>query len=773
MSNSQDNTHLVYSNVNIPLPRRVNQLRSENCCVELFDSKYVSAAIEREQIQQYLNDNRLDVLRVVIRRVLFYTYHGYREVSSCINLLQDMLQEHAAESTRFFVQNCLAKAFQDQDKYHLAHIARLTTAKKKAQSQRYHSMLKCLIEVNLFDRVQFSVYLSSETTAAIGIVLCKKAFDRRLARLQHSFIFRQVKMNICVSPPVSRIFMLLHHLIIESLNEPGEHYAIMPREQLNNFHEIINKYTGGLNQVNPNLLLDIMLDFCIDQAQHNVIFWAELIDKNKTLASSVPLALKGSNCVPEDTLSHLIGFKYNYLRGIKSEPSLEFQFTTAVLIHRKMVTLELLLPYLSVKHDGPASAARDATAPASRVTSRDKNIALVLAKILFLIGDAKNATFLATAVDLLESQWHPWVNAWIAHQGTKFYHTAPKLSCGFRFDSDTDEDDEEECQRAPANLLTDIGTIASRMSPLIRDNRIHAQDAHEFLNGIFCLLHHEPLALDTWMSTGNIKLLVQAVKHELTKGNSTMMKGAQSLITHAIFPALRTIPTFDPFTLTRLLPYQQRSLIYLSWQKFITSKPEIVACVSSQIDPNTCLSYLSLANIPGFSTLVCRHPTYIGSYLINQLLLNNPRISKLVMQIYMQPSCEFALDVFFALLADNLAKFNKDDPSDKENQELPPRMAALTDFTRRFLCLNAKNIRSSLFEYLALYIRRDHAAGRSDISHVNTQLCLYASGQSDDWKPASRLQKQQSTHQILGKRKSSPLGSSIHNNSHRVLHQRD
>ncbi|ORX47785.1 hypothetical protein DM01DRAFT_1385796 [Hesseltinella vesiculosa] len=747
--NPCDKSHPIQRNICIPMNNRVKEIVNDNCYIDFYEAKYASTSIEREKIQQYLHDNRKDLLRVVIHRAIFYTYQGFRGTSSCVAFFQNLIVDSQGPLSPY-VYDCIWKTLQNQDHFHHTSLANKSPSKQKTQCDRYLTLLKAFLEAEILSRIDCALYLTSRTLRDIGIISNVDVFHCRMIKLRNGFTFRQVKKNVGELPPVSKIMTLLCDILLESFDLPDvqDGCYVIPLSKLDSFHTIVNKYKSGSHQIDPKFLLDILIDICIDQAADNAMFWVKLISKNKDLALSESPILKEGNASMGDMelFSRLVGFKFDYFSSIDEEPYPGLYFTAALLVQEKLISLERLLPYLT---------------SAQEIANQHIHN---LAKALLLVGDGAQASNLIVTCNALDSHLQSWLNTWVNDELFK-YQMPNVRQYGYRFDSDTEEEEEEKNDR-DQNSNSSRTMVLYATEPLhtlnMYVNGAHRQSINSicFLDVLASFLQQERPGASVWMNDTTVALLLPLVKQEIASGKRSNIQAISgSIMYHVLLPSLPKIPATDMFSFACLLPYHQRTTLYHQWDEHLVSHSLAKQNLDSQL--NTCFQHVDK---DALSALIQRYPTRVAHLIIPRITSRIQKWNLMIMDAYCNHP--FAQDIMFAFISNYMANHEMC-TEDKENVALPSNLEAMTLFTRLFYSAHQKDIRSSLFEYLVLYTsasKNEKLPGNRTTSHFNIQFCLYTCGQSDSWKRQRRLQKQVLVERnVLGKRKL-PLGS-LHTNN--------
>lgn len=119
-----------------------------------------------------------------------------------------------------------------------------------------------------------------------------------------------------------------------------------PMERIPEFLTIISSRIGVF-YLDPNRVLDIILDFFIKQLTINYKFWVELIKQSGWIQKLTIEENKESSTNPSAIMAQLFGFRfYNYHEECKNVPR-ELFLAIAILLKNNLILLGDLLPHVT------------------------------------------------------------------------------------------------------------------------------------------------------------------------------------------------------------------------------------------------------------------------------------------------------------------------------------------------------------------------------------------------------------------------------------------
>ncbi|KAI8580003.1 hypothetical protein K450DRAFT_238875 [Umbelopsis ramanniana AG] len=199
--------------------------------------------------------------------------------------------------------------------------------------------------------------LSTQLLADAGLINNKGNFDKRIIRMKTAMLYKQNKFNLTreetlgFSKLVGEIISNAFQADIRRSKDETANYDDLIQLVLRNISSLIGSF-----HLDPNRVLDMLLDVFMDQVKLNYKFFIQLLKKSPWVSarsdSDGDVDMNGSDASPAYTpcplLSHLLGFKYRFYQSSDQDATspTALHYVSALLIKSGLMRLEDLLPYL-------------------------------------------------------------------------------------------------------------------------------------------------------------------------------------------------------------------------------------------------------------------------------------------------------------------------------------------------------------------------------------------------------------------------------------------
>ncbi|KAI9270691.1 transcription factor/nuclear export subunit protein 2-domain-containing protein [Phascolomyces articulosus] len=283
--------------------------------------------------------------RQLISKTTSDAYSGKRSVEGYLDFMgaiitdeNEILQNHNIDTRMLFINSYKSK---DANLEALLELKLEGEAGEKVETKKRNliAMVKGAVDRSIFTVSDCKINFSSQLLEDAGLIPSKGMFDRRLVRLNTSMLYKQNKFNLFREDNVGYT-ALVNDLIVGSIDLPYDDYGQAPPtplDRIDTFLETVSSHIG-IFHLDPNRVLDVLLDFFIKELLRNFTFWIALFKRSKWVESTE----RGS-----PIMAHLLGYKFEYYQKyeMKNSPP-ELYYGCALLIKCGLVRLYDLLPYL-------------------------------------------------------------------------------------------------------------------------------------------------------------------------------------------------------------------------------------------------------------------------------------------------------------------------------------------------------------------------------------------------------------------------------------------
>ncbi|ORX61575.1 hypothetical protein DM01DRAFT_1299585 [Hesseltinella vesiculosa] len=315
---------------------------------------------ELDLAQQYARDYSPDNtnLRQLITRTAYRSCVGERSVDHFIELFKSLLQNEDLSNSNVDVRMFFVNSIKSQDT-HVESLEESGPAENKERAQVFKenivAMIKGALDAKLLTEDDCKIHFNSSLLETAKIIPNKTFFEKRLIRINTALLYKQNKFNLLRENSVG-YSALVNDIVIGTIDLQRDAYGRLPPTPLNRiprFLNIISSHVGNFH-LDPNRVLDILLDFYIKEVLINYAFWIELFKQSVWLRQSSN-GPDQEDHAPQASpvLAQLLGFKmasYHTLQPPQA-PSQEMYFSAALLISHGLITLGDVLPYLSPSLD--------------------------------------------------------------------------------------------------------------------------------------------------------------------------------------------------------------------------------------------------------------------------------------------------------------------------------------------------------------------------------------------------------------------------------------
>ncbi|KAI7849247.1 transcription factor/nuclear export subunit protein 2-domain-containing protein [Circinella umbellata] len=283
--------------------------------------------------------------RQLISKATSDAYYGRRTVDGFLDFMGAMIKDEAGvcRNHNIDIRMLFINSFKSKDA-NLEALSELklegdAAEKVEARKANLIAMVKGAADRSIFTEADYKINLSSQLLEAAKLIPSKVMFDRRLVRLNTAMLYKQNKFNLFREDNVGYT-ALINDLIVGSIDLPYDENGQAPPtplDRIDTFLETVSSHIG-IFHLDPNRVLDVLLDFFIKELLRNFTFWIELFKRSKWVESPE----RGS-----PIMAHLLGYKFEYYQKYEmtNSPS-ELYYGCALLIKCGLVRLYDLLPYL-------------------------------------------------------------------------------------------------------------------------------------------------------------------------------------------------------------------------------------------------------------------------------------------------------------------------------------------------------------------------------------------------------------------------------------------
>ncbi|KAG1146027.1 hypothetical protein G6F37_003593 [Rhizopus arrhizus] len=386
--------------------------------------------------------------RKIISRSITDTYRGKRSISSFTRLATAMLKDEKEAFIHLTVFNMFTNTLKSMDTR--LEILREKNSSKpedveelRLRTEILTKMINSLVDSGAITTNDCKVHFSSQLLKDCNIIPNKVLFDRRLIRLNTAVLYKQHKFNL-IREDSEGYASLINELTISSIDNQRDTKGKLtptPLSKVPDFLKTISSHIGVFH-LDPNRVLDIILDFFIKQLTVNYTFWTEVIKQSAWIQKLTFMDMEGTVCTgPSVILAQLIGFRfYNYHDEEVAPAPQELYLTIAILLKNGLISLNDIIPHLApfneqmdtlkseynakmnkeittnsggklamygaLGEEGSTQKVKRATEDSTAIKDSEKkmyeaNDVVELTKALFSVGDLKNAETMLSVYDKL------------------------------------------------------------------------------------------------------------------------------------------------------------------------------------------------------------------------------------------------------------------------------------------------------------------------------------------------------------------------------------
>ncbi|CAO3622753.1 unnamed protein product [Cunninghamella echinulata] len=508
---------------------------------------------------------------------------------------------------------------------------------------------------------------------------------------------------------------VIHHYILSAMDIKEEKldYPVLPLSKLNFMERMFRSYID-VEGVPSVLILDLMLDFFINEVQYNHKFWVLLISRFSEITSK-QASTNNDTQLPYLTgpsiVSQLLGLKIEFFYDNNMSIPSELFYVAALLIKNQPTSFEYLLPYIMNNNSNNNSDVNT-----NINTNNDNQTQLVnknenntqpnqysynitiLAMTLISIGELTVTNKLLKKSFIDTESLLIWINELVSHIVNRVYNeridkttiVSAQQQQQQQHNAYVDSEDELESENSDVfSDLTDKSNIGynsnnNSKSSYIKD--AFASNFNIFNSNFFYTDKRQAIyqsdslelfgkALLPIIGLLDIEKVDTTIINKIIEILSTFAKRSTKLhrtdyglfMNKIVFPALIHNSIVDPFVFLSHLDGQQRLDIYQQWQKNIDTRNEKIRnqCnIALQSTKELLTQSLSTTTNNGMAiksirNIALKHPTEVAYQIVTKIItpvLNNHIASshnhlRVITEIY-RGSSNLAWDVLISLLAD-------------------------------------------------------------------------------------------------------------------------
>ncbi|KAI8376886.1 transcription factor/nuclear export subunit protein 2-domain-containing protein [Blakeslea trispora] len=300
--------------------------------------------------------------RTIISNACRDTYFGRRSVSNFAEVAVQMIRQQADfDAFEIPVKDLYFNSIKTWESQWEALRENQTkperAAKYKKLTENLVGMIQKLLAAEVITTGDCKINLTVQLMFECGIINNVKLFERRLVRLNTAMLYKQDKYNLVreVGEGYASLFNELTHASIDNARDSKGKLESTPMERIPQFLKTITSHMGVFH-LDPNRVLDIILDLFIRQLKVNHTFWIALIKESEWVKSLAHTDMNGEVTTnPSPIMAQLFGFRFHSYHNEDTEPTpKEIYFAIAILLANDLILLGDILPYLYPYHEGMA-----------------------------------------------------------------------------------------------------------------------------------------------------------------------------------------------------------------------------------------------------------------------------------------------------------------------------------------------------------------------------------------------------------------------------------
>ncbi|KAI8376199.1 transcription factor/nuclear export subunit protein 2-domain-containing protein [Radiomyces spectabilis] len=307
-------------------------------------------------------------LRQLISRSTYHAYTGRRSIDSFVKLMDTLVKDDDGvfAANHIDARLLFINSLKTQDVHQESMQELQLDDETKEEMQQYKdnlvAMIKALLDAKLLSDADCKIHFSSQLLEDARVIPSKAMFDRRLVRLNTSMLYKQNKFNLA-REDMAGYSALINDILQGSIDLEYDAYGNPPATPLDRVPKFLETISSniGIFHLDPNRVLDILLDFFIKELLVNFTFWMELFKQSGWIQQlSFSDHPQGSSNAKEPTpqyncpvMAHLLGFKFEHYQQVQVKPAPPtLYYACALLIANGLIRLGDLLPYLRPYDEG-------------------------------------------------------------------------------------------------------------------------------------------------------------------------------------------------------------------------------------------------------------------------------------------------------------------------------------------------------------------------------------------------------------------------------------
>ncbi|OBZ83377.1 THO complex subunit 2 [Choanephora cucurbitarum] len=299
--------------------------------------------------------------RTIISNACRDTYFGRRSIANFAEVAVPMIkQQQEFEAFEIPVKDLYFNSIKTWESQWEALRESQTQSPEKAlkykkSTENLAGMINALLASEVITTGDCKIHLTVQLMFECGIINNVKLFERRLVRLNTAMLYKQDKYNLVreVGEGYASLFNELTNASIDNARDSKGKLESTPMERIPQFLKTITSHMGVFH-LDPNRVLDIILDLFIRQLKVNHKFWIALIKESEWVKSLVHTDLNGELVTnPSPIMAQLFGFRFHSYHNEDTEDTpKEIYFAIAILLANDLILLGDILPYLYPYHEG-------------------------------------------------------------------------------------------------------------------------------------------------------------------------------------------------------------------------------------------------------------------------------------------------------------------------------------------------------------------------------------------------------------------------------------